>query len=36
VACRCDIAMGILFLACDDAGCMNGAGLIVDGGLTAT
>jgi Enoyl-(Acyl carrier protein) reductase len=31
-----DIAKGILFLACDDAGCMNGAGLIVDGGLTAT
>ena len=31
-----DIAKGILFLASDDAGYMNGDGLIVDGGLTAT
>ena len=31
-----DIAKGILFLASDDAGYMNGAGLIVDGGLRAT
>ena len=31
-----DIAKGILFLASDDAGCMNGAGLIVDGGLRVT
>jgi hypothetical protein len=30
-----DTAKGILFLACDHAGCMDGAGLIVDGGLTA-
>ena len=29
-----DIAKGILFLASDDAGYMNGAGLIVDCGLT--
>ena len=30
-----DIARGILFLASDDAGFMTGAGLVVDGGITA-
>jgi 3(or 17)beta-hydroxysteroid dehydrogenase len=30
-----DIAKGILFLASDDAAFMTGAGLILDGGITA-
>jgi NAD(P)-dependent dehydrogenase (short-subunit alcohol dehydrogenase family) len=30
-----DIALGIVFLASDDAGCRTGSGMVVDGGLTA-
>jgi len=30
-----DIALGIVFLASDDAGFMSGSGMVVDGGLTA-
>jgi 3(or 17)beta-hydroxysteroid dehydrogenase len=30
-----DIAKGIVFRASDDAGFMTGAGLVIDGGITA-
>jgi len=30
-----DIALGIVFLASDDAGFMTGSGMVIDGGLTA-
>ncbi len=30
-----DIAKGIVFLASDDAAFMSGAGLVIDGGITA-
>ena len=30
-----DIALGIVYLASDDAGFMTGSGMVVDGDLTA-
>ena len=31
-----DIARGVVYLASDDSGLMNGAELVLDGGITAT
>jgi 3(or 17)beta-hydroxysteroid dehydrogenase len=35
LGCADDIAKGIVFLASDDSGFMTGAGLVLDGGMTA-